>query len=37
MRLSGPAGASVLRGVDGFGASSTIHTTRLLSFYDDLP
>jgi PII-like signaling protein len=34
---AGLAGASVLRGIEGFGASSTIHTTRLLSLYDDLP
>jgi PII-like signaling protein len=31
------AGATVLRGVEGFGASSHIHTTRLLSLSDDLP
>jgi uncharacterized protein len=34
---SGLAGASVLRGVEGFGASSRIHTTRLLSLSEDLP
>ncbi len=34
---AGLAGASVLRGIEGFGASSEIHTTRLLSLYDDLP
>ena len=31
------AGASVFHGVEGFGASSLIHTTRLLSLADDLP
>lgn len=34
---AGLAGASVLRGVEGFGASSRIHTTRLLSLSEDLP
>jgi PII-like signaling protein len=34
---SGLAGASVLRGIEGFGASSRIHTTRLLSLSEDLP
>lgn len=33
----GLAGASVLRGIEGFGASSLIHTARLLSMSDDLP
>ncbi|GAA1265247.1 UPF0166 protein [Planotetraspora silvatica] len=33
----GLAGASVFRGVEGFGASSRIHTTRLLSLSEDLP
>lgn len=33
----GLAGASVLRGVEGFGASSRIHTLRLLSLSEDLP
>jgi uncharacterized protein len=33
----GLAGASVLRGIEGFGASSRIHTTRLLSLSEDLP
>jgi PII-like signaling protein len=27
----------VLRGIEGFGASSHIHTTRLLSLSEDLP
>lgn len=34
---AGLAGASVLRGIEGFGASSRIHTTRILSLSDDLP
>jgi uncharacterized protein len=34
---AGLAGASVFHGVEGFGASSVIHTTRLLSMADDLP
>ncbi|MGW8747595.1 DUF190 domain-containing protein [Streptomyces sp. NPDC055794] len=34
---AGLAGASVFRGIEGFGASSLIHTTRLLSLSDDLP
>jgi PII-like signaling protein len=34
---SGMAGASVFRGVEGYGASSHIHTTRILSLSDDLP
>jgi PII-like signaling protein len=34
---AGLAGASVFRGVEGFGASSLIHTSRLLSLSEDLP
>ncbi len=34
---AGLAGVTVLRGVEGFGASNHIHTTRLLSLSDDLP
>ena len=34
---AGLAGATVLRGVEGFGATSLIHTARLLSLSDDLP
>jgi uncharacterized protein len=33
----GLAGATVLRGYEGFGASSRIHTTRILSLAEDLP
>jgi PII-like signaling protein len=34
---AGLAGASVFRGVEGFGASSRVHTARLLSLSEDLP
>ncbi len=34
---AGLAGASVFRGVEGFGASALIHTSRLLSLGEDLP
>ena len=34
---AGLAGATVLRGVEGFGASSRVHTTRLLQLSQDLP
>jgi PII-like signaling protein len=34
---AGLAGASVFRGIEGFGASSLIHTTRLLSLSEELP
>ena len=34
---AGLAGASVFRGIEGFGASSRVHTTRLLSLSEDLP
>ncbi len=33
----GLAGCSVFRGVEGFGASNHLHTTRILSLSDDLP
>ena len=36
-RTAGLAGASVFRGIEGFGASSRIHTTRILSLSEDLP
>jgi PII-like signaling protein len=36
-RAAGLAGATVLRGCEGYGASSLIHTTRLLSLTEDLP
>ncbi|MFG2602361.1 DUF190 domain-containing protein [Streptomyces sp. NPDC048514] len=34
---AGLAGAGVFRGIEGFGASSRIHTSRLLSLSEDLP
>lgn len=34
---AGIAGASVFRGVEGFGASNHLHSTRILSLSDDLP
>ena len=34
---AGLAGASVFRGIEGFGAASLIHTSRLLSLSEDLP
>jgi hypothetical protein len=34
---AGLAGASAFRGVEGYGASNHIHTTRILSLSDDLP
>lgn len=34
---AGLAGATVLRGVEGYGATERIHTTRLLSLAGDLP
>lgn len=34
---AGLAGASVFRGVEGYGASNHIHTTRILSLSNDLP
>ncbi|WP_278313701.1 DUF190 domain-containing protein [Lolliginicoccus levis] len=34
---AGLRGASVLRGVEGFGATSLVHTARLLSLSEDLP
>jgi uncharacterized protein len=34
---AGLAGASVFRGLEGYGASSRIHTSRILSLSQDLP
>lgn len=34
---AGLAGSSVFRGIEGYGKSSHIHTTRLLSLSEDLP
>lgn len=36
-RAAGLAGVTVLRGVAGFGASSHIHTTKVLQLSQDLP
>jgi hypothetical protein len=35
-RIQGLAGATVLRGIEGFGASSRIHTARILRLSEDL-
>ena len=37
LRREGFAGATVFRGVAGFGANSVIHTTHLLEMSSDLP
>jgi PII-like signaling protein len=37
LRTRGSAGATVFRGIMGFGASSTIHTDRFLELSSDLP
>ena len=34
---AGLAGATVLRGIEGFGASNRVHTSRILSLSEDLP
>jgi uncharacterized protein len=34
---AGLAGATVLRGIEGYGASSHIHTSRLLSLNENMP
>jgi uncharacterized protein len=36
-RQAGLAGASVFRGIEGYGASRQIHTQRLLNLSEDLP
>lgn len=36
-REAGLAGASVFRGIEGYGGHAQIHTTRLLSLSEDLP
>jgi PII-like signaling protein len=36
-RAAGLAGATVLHGIEGYGASSRIHTSRILSLSEDLP
>ena len=37
VRKEGLAGATVLRGIEGFGADSRIHTSRILRLSEDLP
>jgi uncharacterized protein len=37
LRSEGIAGATVLRAMEGFGAKSHLHTTRLLRLSEDLP
>jgi len=37
MRREGLAGATVLRGIEGFGAKQHLHTTRILRLSEDLP
>ena len=37
LRERGLAGATVLRGIEGFGAKQHLHTTRILSLTSDLP
>ena len=37
LRHEGIAGATVIRGIAGFGAHSMLHTTRLLELSTDLP
>ncbi len=37
MRHDGLAGATVLRGIEGFGKSSTLHAAHILRLSEDLP
>lgn len=37
LRERGLAGATVLRGIEGYGAKAHLHTTRLLRLSEDLP
>jgi hypothetical protein len=37
LRERGIAGATVLRGIEGFGANAHVHTTRILRLSEDLP
>ena len=37
LRERGLAGATVLRGIEGFGAKAHLHTTRILRLSSDLP
>jgi hypothetical protein len=36
-RHEGMAGATVIRGIEGFGADSVLHTSRILRLSEDLP
>jgi PII-like signaling protein len=37
LRARGIAGVTVLRGIEGYGAKSHLHTTRILRLSEDLP
>ncbi|HEX5590173.1 MAG TPA: DUF190 domain-containing protein [Candidatus Limnocylindrales bacterium] len=37
LRERGIAGATVLRGIEGYGAKQVLHTTRILRLSEDLP
>jgi uncharacterized protein len=37
VRAEGLAGATVVRGIEGFGADSRVHTSRILRLSEDLP
>jgi len=37
VRSEGMAGATVIRGIEGFGADSHLHTSRILRLSEDLP
>jgi PII-like signaling protein len=37
VRETGLAGATVVRGIEGFGADSRLHTSRILRLSEDLP
>jgi uncharacterized protein len=37
VRADGIAGATVVRGIEGFGAKSHLHTSRILRLSEDLP
>ena len=37
VRKEGLAGATVVRGIEGFGADSRLHTSRILRLSEDLP
>ena len=37
VRAEGMAGATVIRGIEGFGADSHLHTSRILRLSEDLP